>query len=176
MRFQECLQYGSIILLTNLGIAILQNLEQPSDTGYTFRGYIPLLDLLKWDPEELKAVPTQQVYSLDDQQQYNLLRTNQVEQMCALITYMKHIFESYNSGIELSDDQFHPFSSDEWAQHTPTQMRIYLDHSLPNPHGPESVPSGIISSTRPTGYSTVTIELMGFKKGVKREIAAYRSL
>ena len=43
-------------------------------------------------------------------------------------------------------------------------------------HGPEPVPSGPISSTRPTGYSTDAIELMGFKKGIKREIAAYPSL
>ena len=43
-------------------------------------------------------------------------------------------------------------------------------------HGPEPVPSGPISSTRPTGYSTDTIELMGFKKGIRREITAYPSL
>ena len=29
--------------------------------------------------------------------------------------------------------------------------------------------------SRPTGYSTAAIELMGFKKGIKREIAAYPS-
>ena len=85
---------------------------------------------------------------------------------------MKYIFESYNSGIELPDDPFHPFSHDEWTQHTPTQMRTYLVQNLPNPHGPEPVPSGSISSTRPTGYSTAAIELMGFKKGIKRDIAA----
>ena len=65
------------------------------------------------------------------------------------------------------------FIPDEWAQHSPTQMRTYLLHNLPNPHGPEPVPSGPISSTRPTGSSTAAIELMGFKKGIKREIAAY---
>ena len=32
------------------------------------------------------------------------------------------------------------------------------------------------SSSRPTGYSPAAIELMGFKKGIKREIAAYPSL
>ena len=95
-----------------------------------FQGVHSLLDLLSWDPEELKTVPTQQVYSLDDQGQYVHLRTNQIRQMCGLITYMKHIFESYNSGIELPDDPFHPFSPNEWAQHTPTQMRTYLVHNL----------------------------------------------
>ena len=89
---------------------------------------------------------------------------------------MKHIFEPYNSSIELPDDPFHPISLDEWAQHTPTQMRTYLVHNLPNPHGLEEVPSGSISSTRCTGYSTAAIELMGFKKGIKREIAAYPSM
>ena len=39
---------------------------------------------------------------------------------------MKYIFESYNSGPDLPNDPFHPFSLDEWAQHTPTQMMIYL--------------------------------------------------
>ena len=55
-------------------------------------------------------------------------------------------------------------------------MRTYLSHNLPDPHGPEPVPSGPISSSRPTGYSAAAIELMGYKKGIKREIAAYPSL
>ena len=55
-------------------------------------------------------------------------------------------------------------------------MRTYLIKHLPDPHGPKPVPSGPISSTRPTGYSTAAIELMGFKKGIKREIAVYPSL
>ena len=134
------------------------------------------MDLLSWDPEELKAVSTQQVYSQDDQVQYIHLRTNQVKQTYGLITYMKYIFESYNSGIELPDDPFHPFSPDEWAQHTPTHMRTNLVQNLPNLHGPEPIPSGPTSLTRPTGYSTVVINHMGFKKGIKREIAAYSSL
>ena len=55
-------------------------------------------------------------------------------------------------------------------------LRTYLIQNLPDPHGPEPVPSGSISSSRPTGYSPVAIALMGFKKGIKREIAAYPSL
>ena len=55
-------------------------------------------------------------------------------------------------------------------------MRTYLIQHLPNPLGPDPVPSRSISSTRPTGYSTAAIELMGFKKGIKRVIAAYPSL
>ena len=89
---------------------------------------------------------------------------------------MKHILGSYNSGIAPQDDPFHPFTPDEWTQQIPTQMRTYLIQHLPDPHGPEPVPSEPISSTRPTGYSTAAIELMGFKKGIKREIAAYPSL
>ena len=53
---------------------------------------------------------------------------------------------------------------------------MYLVQNLPDPHGPAPVPSGPISSTKPTGYSPVAIELMGFKKDIKREIAAYPSL
>ena len=52
----------------------------------------------------------------------------------------------------------------------------YLIQHLPDPHGPEPVPSGPISSSRPTGYSPAAIELIGFKKGIKREITAYPSL
>ena len=55
-------------------------------------------------------------------------------------------------------------------------LRTYLIQHLPNPNGPEPVPSGPIPSSRPTGCSPVAIELMGFKKGTKREIAAYPSL
>ena len=55
-------------------------------------------------------------------------------------------------------------------------LRTYLFQHLPNPNGPEPVPSGRIPSSRPTGYSPAAIELMGFKKGIKREIAAYPSL
>ena len=55
-------------------------------------------------------------------------------------------------------------------------LRTYLIQHLLNPNGPEPVPSGPIPSSRPTGYSPAAIELMGFKKGIKREIAAYPSL
>ena len=43
-----------------------------------FQGVHNLLDLLSYDPEELRTVPTQQVYSQDDQGQYIRLRTNHV--------------------------------------------------------------------------------------------------
>ena len=55
-------------------------------------------------------------------------------------------------------------------------LRTYLIQHLPNPNGPEPVPSGPIPSSRPTGYSPAAIELMGFKKAIKREITAYPSL
>ena len=134
------------------------------------------MDLLSWDQEELKTVPAQQVYSLNDHGQGLYLRTNQIKQMCGLITYMKHVFAAYNSDIDPRDDSFHPFTPDEWSQQTSTMLRTYLIQNLPDPHGPEPVPSGPISSSRSTGYSPAAIELMGFKKGIKREIAAYPSL
>ena len=89
---------------------------------------------------------------------------------------MKLIFGSFNSGIAPQDDPFHPFTPDEWTQQTPTQRRTYLIQHIPDHHGPEPVPYGPIYSTRPTGYSTGAIELMGFEKSIKREIAAYPSL
>ena len=83
---------------------------------------------------------------------------------------------SLNSDIDPRDDPFHPFTPYEWSQQTSTMLRTYLIQNLPDPHGPEPVLSGPISSAGPTGYSPVAIELMGFKKGIKREIAAYPSL
>ena len=76
---------------------------------------------------------------------------------------MNHVFGSYNSGIGLQYDPFHPFTCHEWSQQNPNQMRTYLIQNLPDPHGPVPVPSGPITSSRPTGYSTAVIELMGFK-------------
>ena len=83
---------------------------------------------------------------------------------------MKHIFGSYNSGIAPQDDLFYPLAADEWTQQTPTQMRTFLIQHLPDPHGPEPVPSGPISLARPTGYTTAALELIGFQIG--REIDA----
>ena len=88
---------------------------------------------------------------------------------------MKYVIAAYNSDIDPRDDPFHPFTPDEWSPQTSTMLRTYLIQNLPNP-GPEPVPSGPIPSSRPTGYSPAAIELMGFKKGIKKEIAAYPSL
>ena len=141
-----------------------------------FQAIHNILDLLSWDQEELKTIPAQQVYSLNNHGQGLYLRTNQIKQISGLITYMKHVFGAYNSGILPQDDPFHPFTPDEWFQQTPTMMRTYLIQNLPDPHGPEPVPSGPIFSSRPTGYSAAAIEQMGSKNGIKREIAVYPSL
>ena len=71
-----------------------------------------ILDLLSWDQEELKDVPTQQVYSLDDHGQGLYLSTNHIKHMCGIITYMKHVFGAYNSDIDPRDDPFQPFTPD----------------------------------------------------------------
>ena len=74
---------------------------------------------------------------------------------------MKLLFETYNSGVEPLVDPFHSFSPDQWAQHTSTQMRMYLVQNLRNPHGPEPIPSGPISSTRKDGRY-----FDGFRRGL----------
>ena len=154
---------------------LLGHASTSDDPGIALRQWVHflcvhnILDLLSWEEEELKAIPAQQIFSLDDHGQGSYLRTNQAKQICGLITYMKHVFREYNSGIEVREDPFHPFLPEEWNQHTSTMLRTSLIQHLPNPIGP-------ISSTRPTGYSPGAIELMGFKKGIKREIAAYPSL
>ena len=153
-------------------LTTLLSYDPASDPGIVHN----ILDLLSWDQEELKAVPAQQEYSLDDHGQGLYLRNNQIKQMCGLITYMKHVFAAYNSDIDPRDDPFHPFTPDEGSQQTSTMLRTYLIQNLPDYDGPEPVPSGPTSSSRPTGYSPAAIELMGFKNGIKREIAAYPSL
>ena len=77
---------------------------------------------------------------------------------------MKHVFGAYNSAIYPRYDQFHPFTPDKWSQQTSTMLRTYIIQHLPNPNGPEPVPSGPIPSSRPTGYSPAAIELMGLKR------------
>ena len=88
----------------------------------------------------------------------------------------KHVFGVYNSDIDPRDDPFHPFTPDEWSQQATTMLRTYLIQLLPNPNGPEPGHSAPIPSSRPAGYSPAAIELMGFKKGIKRERAAYCSI
>ena len=133
------------------------------------------LDLLSWEEEEVKANPTQQVFSLDDHGQGSYLRTNQTKQICGLITYKKHVFSEYMSeGVRT--DPFHIFSSEEWSRQTSTMMRTFLVQHLPTPIGPQPVISEPISSSRPAAYSPEALELMSFKKGIKREITAYPSL
>ena len=78
------------------------------------------------------------------------LRTNQVKQLCGLITCMRHVFGACNSGIDPQDDPFHPFTPDDWSQQTSTMLRTCLIQNLPDHHRPEPVPSGSISSSRPT--------------------------
>ena len=97
-----------------------------------FQGVHNILDLLSWDQEELKAIPAQQVYSLDDHGQGLYLRTNQI---CELITYMKHVFGAYNSDIDPRVDPFHRFSPEEWSQQTSTMLRTYLIQNYPIPMG-----------------------------------------
>ena len=153
-----------------------------SDPGIVLRQWVHfpgvhnILDLLSWDQEELKAIPAQQVYSLDDHGQGLYFRANQVNQIHGLRTYLKHVFGAYNSDVDPRDDPFHPFTPDEWSQQTSTMLKIYSTQNRHDPHVPEPVPSGDISSSRPTGYSPASIELMGFKKAIIREIAASPSL
>ena len=140
-----------------------------------YQGIDNHVDLLSWEEDEVKANPTQQIFCLDDKGQGSYLRTNQVKQICGLITYMKHVFKEYMSE-EVRPAPFHIFSPEEWSQHTSTMMRTFLVQNLLNPIRPEPVTSGPISSSKPTTYSPAALELMSFKKGIKREITAYPSL
>ena len=148
-------QNPRVLILWEHSLTNLLCHDSTSDPGIAlrqwvhFQGVYNILDLLSWDQEELKAVPAQQIYSLDDHGQGLYLRTNQIKQMCGLITYMKHVFGAYNSDIDPRDDPFHPFSLEECSQLTSTMLRTYLIQNLLNPNGPEPVLSGPIPSSRP---------------------------
>ena len=112
-----------------------------------FQGVENILDLLSWEEDEIKAIPAQQVFTLDDHGQGSYLRTNQTKQICGLITYMKHVFRDFNSGMEAITDPFHPFLPEEWNQHTSTMMRTFLVQHLPTPNGPQPITSWPIPSS-----------------------------
>ena len=46
-----------------------------------FQGVENILDLLSWEEDELKSIPAQQVFTLDDHGQGSYLRTNQTKQI-----------------------------------------------------------------------------------------------
>ena len=52
--------------------------------GLHCQGVHNILDLLSWNQEELKTIPAQQVYSLDDHGQGLYLRTIQIKQIYGL--------------------------------------------------------------------------------------------
>ena len=112
-----------------------------------YQGVHSLLDLWSWDPEEFKADTSQTIYDLDDHGQLLHLRTNEIKQVAGFIAYMTHIFESYNSGPDLPDDPFHPFTPDKWETHTATDMMTYLIQNLSGPLGPNPIPSEPIYSS-----------------------------
>ena len=134
-----------------------------------FQGVENILDLLSWEEDELKAIPAQQVFTLDDHGQGSYLRTNQTKQICGHITYMKHVFRDFNSGMEVRTDTFHPFLPGEWNQHTSTMLRTFLVQHLPTPIGPQPVLSGPIPSSKPVAYSPAALELMSFKRVSKEK-------
>ena len=156
--------------------------DSTSDPGIALRQWVHIqgveniLDILSWEEDELKAIPAQHIFNLDDHGQGSYLRTNQTKQICGLITYMKHKFRDFNSGMEVRTDPFHPFLPIEWNQHTSTMMRTFLVQHLPTPIGPQPITSGPIPSSKPTTYSPAALELMSLNKGIKREITAYPSL
>ena len=61
--------------------------DSTSDPGISLRQWVQLqgvqsiLDLLSWEEEELKVIPAQQVYTLDDHGQGSYPRTNHVKQI-----------------------------------------------------------------------------------------------
>ena len=83
-----------------------------------FQGVHNIFYLPSWDQEKLKTTLAQQVYSQYSHGRGVYLRTNQIKQIFGLITYMKHLFGSYNSGIAPQNDPFHPFTS-AGTQQTP---------------------------------------------------------
>ena len=146
---------------TEAGIALRQWVNH--------QGIEDFLDLLSWDEDEVKTNPAQQIFFLDDKGQGSHLRTNQVKQICGLITYVKHVFREYMDE-DVRPNPFHVLSPEEWSQQTSTMFRTFLVQNLPNPIGPEPVTSGPIPSSKPTAYSPAALELMSFKRVLKEKL------
>ena len=91
---------------TEAGIALRQWVNH--------QGIEDFLDLLSWDEDEVKTNPVQQIFFLDDKGQGSYLRTNQVKQMCGLITYVKHVFKEYMSEA-VRPNPFHILSPKGWS-------------------------------------------------------------
>ena len=126
------------------------------------QGIDDFLDLLRWDEDEVKTNPVQQIFFLDDNGQGSHLRTNQVKQICGLITYVKHVFKEYMDE-EVRPNPFHILSPEEWSQQTSTMFRTFLVQNLPNPIGHEPITSGPLPSSKPAAYSPAALELMSYK-------------
>ena len=152
---------------TEAGIALRQWVK--------YQGLDNFIDLLSWDEDELKTHPPQQTYSLDDKGQGLNLKTNHLKQICGLITYVKHVYRAYMDE-DVRPNPFHLLTPEEWNKQTSIMMRTFLIENLPSPIGPEPVTSRPMSSPKPTAYSPAALELMSFKKGIKREITAYPTL
>ena len=112
--------------------------DPTTEAGRSLRQWVPYqgvhsllgVDLLSWDPEEFKADPSHTIYNLNDNGESLHLRTNQIKQVAGLITYMRHMFESYYSGHALPDDPFQPFSPVDWMTHSALHMRTYLVNNI----------------------------------------------
>ena len=141
-----------------------------------YQGVHSHLDLLSWNPEELKTDHSEIIYDVNDEGATLHLRTNQVKQITGPLTYMRHVFESHNSGPVIPEDPVQPFSPNNWNTHTSLHMRTYLVNNTPSPLWPNPIRSGPISSSRTTEFSSVALELMGYRKSIKREIAAHPTL
>ena len=92
-------QNPSITPLWEHSLTTLLGHDPTSDPGIAlrqwvhFQGVHNILHLLSWDQEELKAVPAQQVYSLDD---HGEVRTNQIKQIWA-----HNLYETCVWGLQL---------------------------------------------------------------------------
>ena len=125
MRYQGCLQYGSIPFLDLLGYGHGTEPGMALRHWIHFQGVHSILDLLSWDPKELEAVPTQQVYHQDDQGQYIHLRINQVKQMLGLIFYMKYILNPTTLVLSFLMTHFIPFHLMNGPTHPYTNEDIF---------------------------------------------------
>ena len=77
-------QNPSVLILWEHSLTNLLGHDSTSDPGISlrqwvhFQGVHNILDQLSWEEEELKTVPAQQIFSLDDHGQGSYLRTNKL--------------------------------------------------------------------------------------------------
>ena len=157
-----------------------------SDIGQRIQKWVFYQDILDytdlaitWDPVEFGENRNLQKYE-DSDGKITHLQSNIVKQLTSLINYMIQLisqkrltYQKYNTFYFILDDQ--------WFNLTAHDMRSTLVNAVLENHRSQTTPGTTLSLVTSPSSSTpmrspIHIELISFKKGVKREASSYSTL